>query len=132
MSNIYSKVTIEKTDVLKHSIFYVYKFVNRSVFGDLQLTQISLNFENSYCNCVGLFYYFTFERNYGILKSKSPCDELELAKEKTGYFSYLLFCPKEIFFNICVLSQCIAYWMNFRSMHLDIKKHYFILAFACF
>ena len=23
MSNIYSKVTIEKTDVLKHSIFYV-------------------------------------------------------------------------------------------------------------
>ena len=52
-----------------------------SVFGKLQLTQISLSFKNS-CNlkirglgqnCVWLFYYFSFERNYDVLKSKSPC-----------------------------------------------------------
>ena len=48
----------------------------------LQLTQISLNFKTSCCNlksdvweqnCVWLFYYFNFERNYDVLKSKSPC-----------------------------------------------------------
>ena len=59
------------------------KFVFRSIFGELQLTQISLNFQTSCCNliirglgvklCVWLFYYFYFERNYDVLKSKSPC-----------------------------------------------------------
>ena len=48
----------------------------------LQLTQISLNFKTSCCNlksdvweqnCVWPFYYFNFERNYDVLKSKSPC-----------------------------------------------------------
>ena len=52
------------------------KVVTRSVFGKLQLTQISLNFKTSFCreqNCLRLFYYFNFERNYDIFKSKSPC-----------------------------------------------------------
>ena len=48
----------------------------------LQLTQIPLNFKTSCCNlksdvweqnCVWLFHYFNFERNYDVLKSKSPC-----------------------------------------------------------
>ena len=58
------------------------KFVSRSNFGELQLTQISLNFKllvSTYesevwkQNCVWLFYYFNFERNYDDIKSKSPC-----------------------------------------------------------
>ena len=44
--------------------------------------QISSNFKTSSCNLkirsleqngVWLFYYFNFERNYDVLKSKSPC-----------------------------------------------------------
>ena len=59
------------------------RFVTRSVFRELQPTQISLNFNNSCCNlkirdlgakCSGwLFYYFSFERSYDVLKSKSSC-----------------------------------------------------------
>ena len=65
MSNIYLKV-----------------FFTRSVFGELQLTQVSLNFKTTCCNlkskvwehsCVSLFYYFDFERNYDVLMSKNPC-----------------------------------------------------------
>ena len=80
MSNIYLKGTIETFSKLRFSGFK--KFVTRSVFGELQLTQISLNFKTSCCNlkirgmgtklCVA-FYYFNFERNYDVLKSKSPC-----------------------------------------------------------
>ena len=49
MSNIYIKVTTEKSDVLKTSIFNFKKFVCRSAFEELQLTQISLTFETSGC-----------------------------------------------------------------------------------
>ena len=44
-------------------------------------------------------------------------------------FLYRLFFPKEIFFNIWVLSQRITYWTNFFRTYifLHIKNHYFIL-----
>ena len=80
MSNIYLKLTIEAFSKLRFSAFKT--FVNRSVFGKLQLMQISLNFTNSSCNIkirrleqnyVWLFYYFNFEMNYDALKSKSSC-----------------------------------------------------------
>ena len=48
MSNIYLKVTIETFSKLRFSRFK--KFVTRSVFGELQLTQISLNFKTSCFN----------------------------------------------------------------------------------
>ena len=57
------------------------KFLSRSVFGELQLMQISLNYQTSYCSeikitrmgtkYVWLFYCFYFERNYNVFKSKS-------------------------------------------------------------
>ena len=40
---------------------------------------------------------------------------MELAKEKTGYFLYRLFCPKD-FFNISVLSRFIVYWIHFQNI----------------
>ena len=54
------------------------KFVTRSVFGALQLRQMSLNFKTSYCNLkirdlgakLWLFYYFNFEWNYDGFKVK--------------------------------------------------------------
>ena len=48
MSNIYLKVTIETFSKLRFSGFK--KFVTRSVFEELQLTQISLNFKTFCCN----------------------------------------------------------------------------------
>ena len=39
------------------------------------------------------------------------------AKEKRGPSLYHLFCPKELFFYICVLSQCMVYWILFQNVH---------------
>ena len=53
MSNIYSKVTIEKNWCSQNFIKKFYKFkklVSKSVFRVLQLKQVSLNFETSCCN----------------------------------------------------------------------------------
>ena len=63
------------------------KLVSWSGFGDLQLTQISLHFKTP-CwnlevleqNCVWLFYYFNFERNYGASKSPRFCWYLKSSK----------------------------------------------------
>ena len=48
MSNVYLKVTNEMFAKLPNSKFK--KFVTRSVFGELQITQVSLNFKTSCCN----------------------------------------------------------------------------------
>ena len=54
MPNIYPKVTIEKNCRSQNFNFIGLKEVWEQ-------------------NCVWLFYYFNFERNYDVLKSKSPC-----------------------------------------------------------
>ena len=67
--------SLEKLTFSKLWFFKFEKFDPRSVFGELQLTQISLNFQTSCCNlkirgrgaklCVGCFYYFNYyERSY--------------------------------------------------------------------
>ena len=48
MPNIYLKVTIETLSKLRFS--GLKRSVTRSVFGELQLTQISLNFKTSCCS----------------------------------------------------------------------------------
>ena len=52
MWNIYLKVTIATFSKLRFSGFR--KFVTRPIFGELQLTQKSLNFETSCCKIRGL------------------------------------------------------------------------------
>ena len=68
MSNIYLKVTIEIFSNLRLSGFK--KFFNKSIFEELQLTQISVNFKPSCCNLksdvwkqnyLWLFCYFNFQ-----------------------------------------------------------------------
>ena len=83
MSNIYLSFTIEEKLTLSKLRFSQFKKpVTRSVFGELQLTQMPLNFKTSYCNlkikvweqsCGWLFYYSKFEKNHDVLTSKSPC-----------------------------------------------------------
>ena len=75
MSNIYywEKLTFSKLPFSKFK-----QLVTRSVFRELQLTQMSLNVKSSCCNlkirglganvCVWLYYYFNFERNCNVLK----------------------------------------------------------------
>ena len=82
MSNIHLKVTIEKNRSSQNCVILSLKICLWVSFRELQLTQISLNFKTFFCNlkikglraelCV-IFYYFSFERNYDILKSKSLC-----------------------------------------------------------
>lgn len=44
-----------------------------------------------------------------------------------AHFLLRLFCPKEIFFYIYVLSQCMIYRINFQNyIPLHVKKHYYI------
>ena len=51
MSNIYLKATIEKKRRSQNFQFSKFKkIIFRSVFGELQLTQISSDFKNSCCN----------------------------------------------------------------------------------
>ena len=51
MSNIYLEVTIEKNWPFQNIDFLrLKKFVSKSVFGELKLTQIPLNFQTSCCN----------------------------------------------------------------------------------
>ena len=84
VSNIYLKVTIELLPTFSKLRFSKFmKFVSRSVFLELQLTQVSLNFKTSCSNlkirgleaklCMWLFCYLNFERNYDLLNSKSSC-----------------------------------------------------------
>ena len=90
------------------------------------------------------FYYFYFERNYNVLKSKCPCILLNKniktkrnrkrkiphtvlekrtmcfisyknRKERRRHFLYRLFCPKRIYLN--VLPQCLVYWIHFQNIH---------------
>ena len=69
----YKKLTFSK-----HRFCRFKKFVSWSVFRDLKLTQMLLNFQTSCCNlkirilgeksCLDYF-----KRNYNVFKSKSPC-----------------------------------------------------------
>ena len=79
MSNIYLKVTIEKK---WGKIFYVYKtFAYRSVFGELQLMQILLNFQ-TFCTKLKIrgleakvsvpFPLFSFWKELWRIMPKSP------------------------------------------------------------
>ena len=83
MSNIYLKGTIEKKwRSLKFGFCKFKKFVSESIFGELQLTQTLLNFENfllelknqrSGSKTVCHLCYFSFEKNYDVLQWKSSC-----------------------------------------------------------
>ena len=141
MSNIYLKLTTEKTWYSQNFHFLSSKNCNLKIRG-LGTKQ-----------CVWIFYYFYFERNYYILKSMCPCILLNKIKAKwirkwkiphtvlerrTLYKNRKLkvklswvgarkrkqkafFVPFILsegnFFNICVLSECIVYWIHFRNIH---------------
>ena len=82
---IYLKVTIEKKLMLSKLRFGTIKrLVTKSVFGELQLKQVSLNFTTFCCNSkirglgaklcgFSIIYYFHFGRTYDVLESKSSC-----------------------------------------------------------
>ena len=79
ISNINWKVNIEMFCKLGFSGFK--KFVTRSIFGELKLMEMSLNFKTYCCNLkircleakLWMAFVFNFKRNYDVLKSNSPC-----------------------------------------------------------
>ena len=170
MSSIYLKVTGKKNWRSQNFDFLsLEKLSPDRFFGKLQLTHTSLNFKTFKSkvweqNCVWLFYHFNFERNYDVLKSKSPyillSKNINFNKDEAGskmenpthsfretnleacalavYKNYKLKVKLwwaggwkikiRAFFvafilsegnvcNICVLSQCIVYWIRFQNIH---------------
>ena len=82
MLNIYIKVTIDKKWCTQNFYFLSLKvrlkasFRGASTHADIiEFSNILLQLKNqrSGSKTVWLFYYFYFERNYDVLKSKSPC-----------------------------------------------------------
>ena len=83
MSNIYLKVTIEKNWRSQDFDFLSLKNLSpgqisgssnsRRYHWILELLVSTYESEVWKQNCVWLFYYFNFERNYDDIKSKSPC-----------------------------------------------------------
>ena len=73
MSNIYLKVNIEKK--WRFQNFDFLKLKNWSQGADIiKFSNFLLQLKNQReQNCVWLFHYFNFERNYDGLKSKNPC-----------------------------------------------------------
>ena len=70
------KLLSRGAEVLKFRFSELKKISHRKVFGELQITQIAVNFQTSCCNLKtralgeNLLYYFNFERSYDVLKSK--------------------------------------------------------------
>ena len=56
---------------------------------------------------------------------------MDLTNEKREHFLYRLFCPEEIFFDICVLSQCIFHWTHFYNIHTFIYQKTLLHPFFC-
>ena len=66
-----------------------------------------------------------------VLKRRTSC----FAKEKKRVLLLTFILSEGNFFNMCVLSKCILYWINFENIYTFtffligkklIKKHYFI------
>ena len=115
------------------------KFVSRSDFGELQLTQILLNFKTSCCNlkiwglgaklCVA-FLLFLLSFPYTFLERPTlffSSYKNHILKVKLGWvgahqrekkaFLVPLILSERILFNIYVLSKCIVYWIHFQKIH---------------
>ena len=116
MSNIYLKVTIEKS---WHSQTFEFPVLQNSspdqFFGSwnsrryhwiLKILVTTKKLDVWEQNHVWLFYYFNFERNYGILKVKSPCVLLKKTLIKTKRnrkwkFSYTLLEKQGMYLSSC-------------------------------
>ena len=163
---------MKKTDVLK--TFCRKNYISRSVFGELQFTQIPFNFKTSCCClrikglgvklCVTFLLFlflkelwrfkakksltsFLLNKNVNFNKDeiKSKLENLTQSLRETNlelcFSSYMTRKPKvkqwwvgaierkkrklfvkfiffeEKFFNSCVLSQDIVYWIHFQNIH---------------
>ena len=51
-------------------------------------------------------------------------------RRKRAFF-VLFILSERIFFNICVLSQCLAYWVHFRNIHIFAYKKTLVYTLFC-
>ena len=65
--------------------------------------------------------------SYKNRKLKVKLWRAEARKRKKRAFFVLFILSEGNFFKICVLSQCVAYWIHFQNIQTFIyQKHYFI------
>ena len=55
--------------------------------------------------------------SYKNRKLKGKLSWVGAREKKRGHFLNRLFCPEEIFFNICILSNYMVYWIYFQNIH---------------
>ena len=137
MWNIYLKVTIERFSKLP---FFRFKtFVTRSVFGELQLTQITLNFKTSCSNLKirGTKTVCGFSITL-ILKGIMTC-ELKLwwvgacERKKMTFFVPFFFPKRNVFYHLCFISMyCMLNTLS-EYIYRYISKNFTSYTFvACF
>ena len=119
MWNIYLKVTVEKNWRSQNFDFLSLNFF-LSVFGELQLTQTSLNFKTFCYNLKirGLGAKLFRTLCFSSYKNRKLKVKLWVGAREIKKGLFVLFTlSKGIFFNFCVLSQCIVYWIRFQNIH---------------
>ena len=99
------------------------KFVSRSVFGEVKLMQISLNFKFS---CWKLKRNRKWKIPHIFFKRRTLCCNSKLKVKlwlagawewkKRAFFVPFIF-SEETFLSICGLSQYIVYWINYQNIH---------------
>ena len=112
MSNIYLKVTIEKNWRSQNFDFQsLKKFVSMSVFGNLKIKNQRSESKSIYGFCIILILKGIVTFNIIMLWWLGACE-----RKKSAFF-VTIFLPEGNFFNICVLSQCIVYWINSQNIY---------------
>ena len=117
-----------KTDVLKTLILKVKKFVSRSVFVELQLTQTTLNFQTSSYNLkirglveklfvVFLLFFILKETLLNLKRAWSPIDKIDFAQSTWTSFQNPL-----LLYNAWKMSKYGAFSVNLRIQSECRKK----------
>ena len=148
---------MRKTDFSKLWFSRFKKFPTRSVFGELQLIQISLSFETSFWSETVSGFSIMLNKNINFNKTKQnqkwktlhtvlerqtlrfssyKNHKLKvklwwveaLERKKRGFFVPFLLSEGNFFKN-CVLYQGIVYWVHFKNMHTFADHKNFL---ACF
>ena len=100
----------EKLTISKLRFFTFKKLVTMSVFEEVHLTQISLNFKTS---CWRTLCFSSYKNRK--LKVKLWWVRARERKKRAFFVPFIL--SKEIFCNIYVLSHCIVYWIHSKNTH---------------
>ena len=145
-----------KTDLLKTLILSPAQFggtLTHDDFIEFKNFLLQLKHQGSESKTAWFFYYFNFEKNYDVLKSKSSCillnnrkwkiphtvldrrtldlDELELAKEQRRHFCTIYFARRYFFKYLYFTSMysVLNTFSEYTCLSINITSYTFLLVF---